>query len=65
MVILLAKYCTQKYLQSAPGRLSAGHQRPQQHQNEDYTVVAMWYTMKDNPSVQNRAAFISPPFATH
>ena len=65
MAILFLSYCTQNYLQSTLAKLSAGHQTPQQHQNEDYMVIAMQYTIKDNPSVQNRDTFISLSFGIH
>ena len=56
---------THTYLQSTPGRLSAVHQKPQRHQSKDHAAVAVRDTAKDNPSVHNRAAFISPPLETH
>lgn len=56
---------THTYLQSTPGRLSAGHQNPQWHQSKDHAAAAVRDTAKDNPSVHNRTAFVSPPHATH
>lgn len=66
MAILLPNYCTEKHLQSTPGSLSAGHHGdPSGTRMRTTLLLALCYTMKDNASVQNGAALISPSFAIH
>lgn len=52
MAILFPNYGTKKHLQSPSRRLPAGHHRDLSAAGPERTVLAMWYTMKDELSVQ-------------
>lgn len=65
MAILLPNYSTQKLLQTAPEDYPQGTNRDPSTRTRTTLLLATWYTIKDSPSVQNRAAFIRLSFVIH
>lgn len=66
MAILLPNYSTQNLPQSAPEDYPQGTNRdPSCTRMRTALLLATWYTIKDNSSVQNRAAFIRLSFVIH